>query len=263
MKDYKDMMQVVAGLNAAVSNTRLYAADHPQVVRYLELTHDRLQQVMEAQPDLTFLIVDDEVVVDNHALITTTPQLDQFVSLLRECAVERITFMRNVSMEGLSQLVTDLAGTGEEVVRSAPGITLGKIKVLSEEELEAQKMLLAPEMKEQLAALESHRDQSLDHIKDFYRQIKSTREVAEHGVGEMVQGFLQGMLRNVNPLQMLAALKTSDEYTFTHAINVCILTVAQAESLGISGPLLHDIGIAASMHDAGKMFVQQGTGDTE
>ena len=246
---------VVAGLNAAVSNTRLYAADHPQVVRYLEQTHERLQQVMDAQPDLTFLIVDDDVVVDNHALTSTTPQLEQFVILLKQSAVERITFTRDVSMDGLTQLVMDLAGTGEEVVRSTPGITLGKVKVLSEEELEAQKMMLAPELKQRLAELESYRDHSLDHIKDLYHQIKSSREVAKHGLGEMVQGFLQGMLRNVNPLQMLAALKTSDEYTFTHAINVCILTVAQAESLGISGALLHDIGIAASMHDAGKMFV--------
>jgi response regulator RpfG family c-di-GMP phosphodiesterase len=31
--------------------------------------------------------------------------------------------------------------------------------------------------------------------------------------------------------------------------------MAQAESLGITGNKLYDIGIAASMHDAGKMFV--------
>lgn len=249
------MLKVVAGLNAAISNTRLYAADHPQVVHHLEQTHGRLQQVMRTQSDLTFLIVDDDVVVDNHAITATTPQLDQFVTLLKQCAVERISFSQEVSMEGLTQLVMDLAGTGEKGVRSTPGIALGKVKVLSREEIEAQKMLLSPELKERMADLEAYRDQSLDHIKDLYHQIKTTREVSRHGLGEMVQGFLQGMLRNVNPLQMLAALKTSDEYTFTHAINVCILTMAQAESLGIPGDLLRDIGIAASMHDAGKMFV--------
>ncbi len=255
MKDYKEMMQVVAGLNAAVSNTRLYAADHPQVVRHLEQTHGRLQQVLQGQSDLTFLIVDDDVVVDNHALTTTTPHLDQFVALLQKCAVERITFSQEVSRQGLTQLVKDLAGIGEEVVRSVPGITLGKVRVLSQEELEAQKMMLSPELKERLAAFEAHRDNYFDHIKDLYHQIKTNQDVTHHGFGDMVQVFLRGMLRNVNPLQMLATLKSADEYTFTHAINVCILTMAQAESLGVSGDLLHDIGIAASMHDAGKIFV--------
>lgn len=255
MKDYKDMLQVVAGLNAAVSNTRLYAADHPQVARHLKQTHGRLRQVMQAQPELTFLIVDDDVVVDNQVLSTTTPQLDQFAALLKQCAVERITFSQEVSMDGLFQLVMDLAGTGQDVVRSAPGITLGKVKVLGPEELDAQKRMLSPELRQRLTAMAAYRDGSLDEIKDFYKLIKANREVSRHGLGEMVQGFMRGMLRDVNPLQMLAALKSSDEYTFTHAINVCILTMVQAESLGISGDLLHDIGIAASMHDAGKMFV--------
>lgn len=249
------MLQVVTSLNAAVVNTRLYAADHPQVVRYLKRTHDQLRAVFKVRPQLTFLIIDDDVVVDNNVLTSTTPQLDQFVALLKQCAIERITLSSEVSIEGLTQLMMDLASTSQEVVRSAPGITLGKVKVLSEKELKAQREMFEPEVKDKLAALEEYRGRSLADIKDLYGQIKTTKPIARHGLAEIVQGFMQGMLRNINPLQMLASLKTSDEYTFTHAINVCILTMAQAEFIGIKGGMLHDIGIAASMHDAGKMFI--------
>jgi HD-GYP domain-containing protein (c-di-GMP phosphodiesterase class II) len=249
------MLQVVTSLNAAVANTRLYAADHPQVVRYLERTHDQLKAVFKERPQLTFLVVDDEVVVDHHVLSSTTPQLEQFVALLKQCAIERITFSNEVSIEGLAQLMTDLSATRQEVVRSVPGIILGKVKVLSEKELEAQRELFTPEIKDKLAALDDYRGRSLDDIKDLYDQIKSTKPISRHGLEEIVQGFMQGMLCNINPLQMLASLKISDEYTFTHAINVCILTMAQAEFIGIKGNMLHDIGIAASMHDAGKMFI--------
>ena len=255
MKSHQEILQAVSYLNAAVSNTRLYAVDHPQVARYLERTHHQLQAILQTKPNLTFLIVDDDVVVDNHVLTTTTPQLDQFVALLRQCAVQRITFGREVTVDGLLQLVEDLSAAGTEAVHSTLGITLGKVKVLSEMDLESQRESLTPELKEKLAALEGYRDRSLDDIRDLYHQIKSTKQISRHGLGEVVQGFLQGMLYNVNPLQMLASLKRSDEYTFTHAINVCILTMAQAESLGIKGNTLYDIGIAASMHDAGKMFV--------
>jgi HD-GYP domain-containing protein (c-di-GMP phosphodiesterase class II) len=48
-----------------------------------------------------------------------------------------------------------------------------------------------------------------------------------------------------------------DEYTFTHSINVCILNLAQGMSLGFEGQLLHDIGIAALLHDVGKQFVPE------
>ncbi|MGD9364333.1 MAG: HD domain-containing protein [Desulfobacteraceae bacterium] len=250
-----DMLQVVNYLNAAVANTRLYSADHPQVVRNLERTHEQLQHVLKQHPEMTFLIVDDDVVLNNHALTSPPPQMAQFVALLKQCAVERITFSRDASIEGLSQLVSDLAATDREAVRSAPGITLGKVKILDEKELATQREMMAPEVQERLAALEVFRDHALDDIKDLFQQIKSTKQISKHGLGEIVQGFVQGMLFNVNPLQMLASLKTSDEYTFTHAINVCILTMAQAESLGIAGHKLYDIGVAASLHDAGKMFV--------
>lgn len=137
MKSHQEILQAVSYLNAAVSNTRLYAVDHPQVARYLERTHHQLQAILQTKPNLTFLIVDDDVVVDNHVLTTTTPQLDQFVALLRQCAVQRITFGREVTVDGLLQLVEDLSAAGTEAVHSTLGITLGKVKVLSEMDLES------------------------------------------------------------------------------------------------------------------------------
>ena len=59
----------------------------------------------------------------------------------------------------------------------------------------------------------------------------------------------------MNPLAMLSTLKESDEYTFTHAVNVCILTLAQASTLGFSKESLLQIGIASSLHDVGKIFI--------
>jgi len=61
----------------------------------------------------------------------------------------------------------------------------------------------------------------------------------------------------VNPLRMLASLKSSHEYTFTHVVNVGILTMAQAESVGFTGEHLHAIGVASFLHDIGKLFVPE------
>ncbi len=51
----------------------------------------------------------------------------------------------------------------------------------------------------------------------------------------------------------LTALKDYDNYTFTHMVNVSILVMAQARSLGIDGALLREFGLAALMHDIGKV----------
>jgi putative nucleotidyltransferase with HDIG domain len=51
----------------------------------------------------------------------------------------------------------------------------------------------------------------------------------------------------------LTTLKNYDNYTFTHMVNVSILTMGQARGLGLDGPLLREFGLAALMHDIGKV----------
>ena len=70
-----------------------------------------------------------------------------------------------------------------------------------------------------------------------------------------VSGFIKAFRREVNPLMALAPLRSLDEYTFTHSVDVCILNLAQGISLQIEGELLHDLGIAGMLHDVGKLFV--------
>jgi putative nucleotidyltransferase with HDIG domain len=69
----------------------------------------------------------------------------------------------------------------------------------------------------------------------------------------MIDGLAQAVAQNRTALLALTTLKNYDNYTFTHMVNVSILTMGQARGLGIEGPLLREIGLAALMHDIGKV----------
>jgi putative nucleotidyltransferase with HDIG domain len=69
----------------------------------------------------------------------------------------------------------------------------------------------------------------------------------------MIDNLAQAVVHNRSALMALTALKEYDDYTFTHMVNVSILTMAQARGLGIDGPLLREMGLAALMHDIGKV----------
>ena len=69
----------------------------------------------------------------------------------------------------------------------------------------------------------------------------------------MVDTLAQAVAQNRTALIALTALKNYDNYTFTHMVNVSILTMAQARGLGIDGPLLREFGLAGLMHDIGKV----------
>jgi putative nucleotidyltransferase with HDIG domain len=69
----------------------------------------------------------------------------------------------------------------------------------------------------------------------------------------IVDSLAQAVAQNRTALLALTALKEYDNYTFTHMVNVSILTMGQARGLGIDGALLREFGLAALMHDIGKV----------
>jgi putative nucleotidyltransferase with HDIG domain len=69
----------------------------------------------------------------------------------------------------------------------------------------------------------------------------------------IVDALAHEVSHNRTALLALTAVKSHDSYTFTHMVNVSILTMGQARGLGIDGQLLREIGLAALMHDIGKV----------
>src|SRR4029077_10132341 len=53
----------------------------------------------------------------------------------------------------------------------------------------------------------------------------------------------------------LTAIKGHDEYTYAHCVNVGILSVAMGPLLGITRAARRDLGVAALLHDIGKLTI--------
>jgi putative nucleotidyltransferase with HDIG domain len=53
---------------------------------------------------------------------------------------------------------------------------------------------------------------------------------------------------------ILSSLRRHDEYTYDHSINVGLLSICLARHLGWRGRDLHEFGIAALIHDVGKLY---------
>jgi putative nucleotidyltransferase with HDIG domain len=70
---------------------------------------------------------------------------------------------------------------------------------------------------------------------------------------QAVEGLADAVTQNRTALVALTAMRNYDNYTFTHMVNVSILTMGQARALGIEGQLLREFGLSALMHDIGKV----------
>jgi putative nucleotidyltransferase with HDIG domain len=70
---------------------------------------------------------------------------------------------------------------------------------------------------------------------------------------QAVDGLADAVAQNRTAVVALTAMRSYDNYTFTHMVNVAILTMGQARTLGIEGKLLREFGLSALMHDIGKV----------
>jgi len=70
-----------------------------------------------------------------------------------------------------------------------------------------------------------------------------------------VKECVHSILRNSDALIWMSKIRTQDEYTAEHCLNVCILAIAFGRHLGMSEADLERLGLCGLLHDVGKMRV--------
>ena len=272
-RDFQEgLARVISQLTAAVTNTGLYSPDHPQVAQYVEKAYAVLAEILRERPEVTVMLIGNDLVAENRQLASTgaASYVNNFIRILKKKAVERLTFVAGLPMPEFHSLVQDLASPDAVSIRSTTFVKLGKVELrvkTSDEEAsagenDASSLAGLPEsltdaQQEGFQKLLALSAEELAELKELYLRVKRHKKIDIRGVDDIVKGFIRGFRQEINPLSLLSSLKSTHEYTFTHVTNVCILTMSQAESLGFSGEHLHSIGVAALLHDVGKVFIPE------
>ena len=267
---HEGLSRVISLLTAAVTNTGLYSSTHPQVAQYVEKAYAGLVDMLRQKPEITVLLIGNDLVTDNRPLVASgaASYVSNFSRILRKKAIERMTFTAGLTKPELQSLINDLASPDTVSVRSTLSVKLGKVELRTKKDDEGSADVLSalaegvavsvpgasPDTLQELLSLTAT---ELDALKELYLSAKKHKKIDVRGVDEMVKGFIHGFRREINPLSLLASLKSVHEYTFTHVTNVCILAMGQAETLGFNGENLHQIGVASLLHDVGKVFIPE------
>lgn len=73
----------------------------------------------------------------------------------------------------------------------------------------------------------------------------------------IVNQIIDEILKNDEIAFNLGELKSVDDYTFEHSVNVCVLALLSGISLGLKKVSLVELGIGAILHDIGKILIPQ------
>jgi putative nucleotidyltransferase with HDIG domain len=241
--------ELLRRLAAALRSEQLYSRGHPIVLRNFEELSAALQLLHSLQPSVVIGIVGEEVVVDDTPM-AKADAVGPLIKRLQQLGIERIAIDRGVTREEIARFVDAVStlerptGDGAHIAMpDLPHIRVGRVIVEQRAEAHAADMATIKRLYNDAVAAASNLWDSAGTEGKPDAAIANT----------VVDGLAQAVAQNRRALLALTTLKNYDNYTFTHMVNVSILTMGQARALGVDGPLLREFGLAALLHDIGKV----------
>jgi HD-GYP domain-containing protein (c-di-GMP phosphodiesterase class II) len=237
-------VEQLASLIAAAVNVRtLYPQNHPRVLNTVDQMIDATRRLhaQSAEDSITYLVVGDDLVAGDQVLRRTNLSVGEFIELMKQRGIERLTLAAGVGPDEVHTFVSALA-SGESVQSSAH-IIVGRAQLAMEE---------GPEQSRE------HREVSVEQLelmRDAWARFRVDRRLPIDHLEELVWSLIESVGHTTRSMLPLSVLKAHDEYTFVHSVNVSLLVLAQARSFGIWGRTLHAFGMAGLLHDIGKLTV--------
>ena len=236
---------------SAIRGAQLYAPNHPLIARNLEALLDTLGRLHASHPSLAIGVVGDEIVVADTPLPKAAAGLGELIHRLQAGGIERIIIDQGVTVEEIMVPVTAVGAIGPRATGGGPGdlpslphIRVGRISADPE-----QTRGIASDM----ATIRRLYSDATQAAQDVWDSARADGKPELRLARNMVDGLAETATQNRTVLIALTAMKSYDNYTFTHMVNVSILTTGQARALGIEGRLLRKFRLSALMHDIGKV----------
>ncbi len=242
----EDVKRFVIAFTSALSNCSLYSTEHEAVEELLKKTLSVLERIIAESGSLEILVVDNDLIANKTPLRDPGIHGANLVRRLRKKGISRVDFLTGIVFSELKQFVADIAEPDRQI-RALPHIRTGAIDVrLTGLTLDIE---ISDEGLFRLASLQ------VERTKNIYRSISSRGRLNVEGVEEIIGTFIGAFRKKADVLRLLSPVPSPGEHAYTHATNVAVLSMYQAETLGAKDELLYDIGVAALLHDVGKLFV--------
>jgi HD-GYP domain-containing protein (c-di-GMP phosphodiesterase class II) len=94
--------------------------------------------------------------------------------------------------------------------------------------------------------------QAVNVVRDTLTQSRSSNSVNISKTKRVVQELINRLIEDEAAVMELTALRSFDDYTYVHSVNVCVLSLILGHHLGLDRKMLSNLGVGALLHDIGK-----------
>ena len=225
---------------------RLYPQAHPAISEAAGQLHEVLALYHAEGIDVPLTFFEEEVLLGSQVLAEDSVLFDQLIRDISSIGAGSITFLRDVTAAEVERFGAVLGAHADERA-NVPHIAVSTVSVVRDD---------APSAGEDASqAAKVAYTGAVDLLRELERLIRSSHTISAGHVKSTARSLVDNILRNRFAMLELSGLKSFDEHTFYHSVNVAILSLALGSMLTRDYRFLSSLGVGALLHDIGKMSV--------
>jgi HD-GYP domain-containing protein (c-di-GMP phosphodiesterase class II) len=236
----KTVSAIISNLMTAALNCSLYSQEHNSVIQYSAKTVRDMEEFFQDDNTLSFAILGSTFLMNEKKVSERSLHISNFTKRLRRKGIDKVVFRRGLDSTELSSFIAAMVSPSG-TPKSSEHIQVGTIEVKLSSGLEG-------DVSDQYL-------EDVEKVQEIDQHLKKFGTLDMIGIEDVIMNFMSSLQRENNVLNIVSPVKAHSDYTFAHTSNVTVLSIFIAESLGLKGDILHEIGLAGLLHDVGKAFI--------
>lgn len=239
-------------LNAAAAMIPLYGADHEAVRAHAALAARALQELGSTAPAVAVTFAGKHVICDGLVLPCSRDVMLGIGAMLMARGANRVVLDARATTGDIVNLARFALGDAQAGSSfQSVGIAVGHAGVAGGSDAAADDL----DPLEEAIAENPHDSARSMEITAIWNQVVGAGRVPAEALGSLAASIASAATPNAHALLALADIKSNDEYTYVHTVNVALMSSALAQACGLSPDDVHDVTTAAVLHDIGKTRV--------
>jgi len=238
---YRPLLQAFTG---TMSGLRLYNQQHPASQRQTQKLFSLFGDLLMERDRIRMGLLEGTLFIEDHLFAEVNSAADELVELLEIRQVEGLVFLKGLSLPELESFISlinnpDMVGTGLEDALPRHNISHVEIQTVEDEELKPRTVY----------------GNAIKVVTTIMEDVRLGRIPSSNDAKKVVKSMVQVTLSDPHALFALSMLKDYDNYTFTHSVNVSVISIAVGRACRMDPQDLRLLGLGGLLHDIGKLRI--------
>jgi len=272
--------QFVKTLSAALAVRRSYFSDHPQVREAISRLQKSSNDMRGEGERFTLAFAGDVCVWKGRSVWVEPTTALRVYEALKAVGAGGIIFESGYNETDFRALVESLVANSDFLIkgetsqeqrrdaREKAGVHMKQIgsthlkltqEMKADTNLEAETeftgIILEESKLKDLVIPRKVFQESVGSVRSLLEDVREGKSVDLARAQYMIEKIDEALLKPDSGLSHLASVRDYDQFTYNHSVNVCIMAMAWARAMSLGTQTIRDVGIAAFLHDTGKMVI--------